>query len=69
MRKNRGVILAGRFVTVKFISEDLDVPEDTVREWIRKKLLPAYKVSREYRIKREDYEKFLQERRTTDDKG
>lgn len=53
-----------RFVTVKFISEDLDVPEDTVREWIRQKKLPAYRVGREYRIKREDYEKFLRESRT-----
>ena len=56
--------MPGRFVTVKFISEDLDVPEDTVREWIRQKKLPAYRVGREYRIKKEDYEKFLQESRT-----
>ena len=56
--------MPGRFVTVKFISEDLDVPEDTVREWIRQKKLPAYRVGREYRIKKEDYEKFLEESRT-----
>jgi excisionase family DNA binding protein len=56
-----------RFVTVKFISEDLDVPEDTVREWIRQKKLPAYRVGREYRIKREEYEKFLRESRTFPD--
>ena len=56
--------MAGRFVTVKFIAEDLDIPEDTIREWIRQKKLPAYKVGREWRIKKEDYEKFLEERRT-----
>ena len=49
---------------IKFISQDLDVPEDTVREWIRQKKLPAYRVGREYRIKKEDYEKFLRESRT-----
>ena len=51
-------------MTVKFIAEDLDIPEDTIREWIRQKKLPAYKVGREWRIKKEDYEKFLEERRT-----
>ena len=59
--------MPGRFVTVKFISEDLDVPEDTVREWIRQKKLPAYRVGKEYRIKIVDYERFLQQRRTVDD--
>ena len=59
--------MPGRFVTVKFISEDLGVPEDTVREWIRQKKLPAYRVGREYRIKKEDYEKFLEESRTIPD--
>jgi len=56
-----------RFVTVEFISKDLDVKETTVREWIRQKKLPAYRVGKTYRIKLEDYEKFLATRRTTDD--
>jgi excisionase family DNA binding protein len=56
-----------RFLKASDIAKDLDVAEDTVREWIRTKQLPAYKMGREYRIKREDYEAFLAQRRTTND--
>lgn len=56
-----------RFLKASDIAKDLDVAEDTVREWIRTKQLPAYKMGREYRVKREDYEAFLAQRRTTND--
>jgi len=56
-----------RFTTVEKIARDLDISEDAVRAWIREKKLPAYRMGKEYRIKIEDYERFLQERRTTDD--
>jgi excisionase family DNA binding protein len=55
-----------RFLTVPQIAKDLSISEDLVRIWIRKKELPAYRVGKEYRIKREDYEEFLKKRRTTD---
>jgi excisionase family DNA binding protein len=55
-----------RFLTVPQIAKDLSISEDLVRIWIRKKQLPAYRVGKEYRIKREDYEEFLKQRRTTD---
>ncbi len=55
-----------RFLTVPQIAKDLHISEDLVRIWIRNKQLPAYRVGKEYRIKREDYEEFLKKRRTTD---
>jgi excisionase family DNA binding protein len=58
--------LEARFLKVEDIARDLDVKEDTVREWLRKKLLVGYKFGKEYRIKREDYEAFLAQRRTVE---
>ncbi len=60
-------ILDPRFMTVEDIARDLSIAEDTVRSWIREKKLPAYRVGREYRIMIADYERFLQQRRTTND--
>jgi len=58
--------LEARFMTVGDIARDLGVAEDTVRSWIRERKLPAYRVGKEYRIKIVDYERFLEQRRTTD---
>lgn len=55
------------FLTVEEIAQKLRVKVYTVREWIRRKELPAYKVGRDWRIAKEDYEKFLTERKTTRD--
>ncbi len=55
------------FLTVGEIAEKLRVKVYTVREWIRKKELPAYKVGRDYRIAKEDYERFLRKRKTTNE--
>jgi excisionase family DNA binding protein len=54
------------YYTVEEIALKLRVKVYTVREWIRKKELPAYKVGRDYRVKKEDYEEFLKKRKTTD---
>ena len=48
------------------IAQMLGLKVDTIREYIRKKELPAYRFGRDYRIKKEDYEEFLKKRRTTD---
>ena len=53
-----------RYITVDAIARDLDISPDLVRLWIRQKKLPAVKIGKEYRIKREDYEQFLEKRRT-----
>ena len=55
------------FLTVEQVAKSLLVSEETVRDWIKKKHLAAYKVGRDYRINRTDYDKFLRERRTKKD--
>jgi excisionase family DNA binding protein len=59
--------LGTQWLTVEDIANDLSVKIDTVRSWIREKKLTAYRVGRDYRIKRVDYEKFLEERKTRND--
>ncbi len=67
-QKKVEVMQEPRFLSVKDIAKELGVSEDLVITWIRDKILPAYKVTKkEYRIMREDYEKFLAERRTRKD--
>jgi excisionase family DNA binding protein len=56
--------MADNWLTVKEIAEELKVEISTVQGWIREKKLIAYKVGRDYRIKREDFDRFLKERRT-----
>ena len=46
-------------LTVEEIAEDLRVSEGTVRRWIRQGKLPAFGLG-QYRIRRADYEKFLE---------
>ena len=43
-------------LTIKQIAKELTVSEVSVRNWINKGLLKAYKLDREYRVKKEDYE-------------
>ena len=52
------------FLTVEEIANRLRVHEDTVLRWIRTKRLKAYKIGRDYRIEKVDYEEFLRERYT-----
>lgn len=52
------------WLTVEDISNELSVHPDTVRGWIRDRKLRATKLGREYRIKREDLSKFIEERTT-----
>jgi excisionase family DNA binding protein len=55
------------FLSAKEIADLLGLKVDTVQGWIRRKELPAIKLGNTYRVKREDFEKFLQERRTKKD--
>lgn len=52
------------WLTVESIAKEVDVSEETVRNWIRKKLLKAYRLGRDYKIKREDFDRFLEEQAT-----
>jgi putative molybdopterin biosynthesis protein len=51
------------FLTVEEIAKRLKVKPFTVRDWVRKGELPAYKVGRSLRVKKEDFEQFLKDRR------
>ncbi len=56
--------MSKQYFTVEDIAEQLGVSVDTVRNWIKQGKLEAYKVGRDYRISREQFEKFMEERRT-----
>jgi excisionase family DNA binding protein len=58
-----------QWLTPEDISQELGVPVETVRSWIRRKErpLPAYRPGKNYLVKREDLEKFLEESRTIPD--
>jgi excisionase family DNA binding protein len=59
-----GGFMSTEWLSVDDISKELGVTVDTIRAWIRKKKLRAYKVGRDYRIRRVDYNKFLEEQAT-----
>lgn len=59
--------MASEWLSVEDIANELKVTIDTVRAWIRKKQLPAYRVGRDYRIRQADYRKFLEDRFTLAD--
>jgi excisionase family DNA binding protein len=52
------------WLTIEEIAEELRVSEETVRRWIRKKQLKALSIGRGYRIRRRDYEDFVNRRLT-----
>ena len=52
------------YFTVEQIAKDLSLSEDTVLHWIRRRELKAYKLGKTYRVKREDYQEFLDQRYT-----
>jgi excisionase family DNA binding protein len=61
------MLLSKDWLTAEEIAEDLRVHVSTVREWIRKKKLKAAKFGRDYRIKRQDYEEFIEKHYNVDD--
>lgn len=56
------------WLTVEEIAEELRVHVTTVREWIRQKKLKAAKFGRDYRIKRTDYNEFIDKHYRADDR-
>ncbi len=55
------------WLTVEKVSEELGLPEETIRNWIRSRRLTAYRPGKQYLIKREDLNRFLEESKTGDD--
>ena len=54
------------WLTADEVADDLRVHVSTVREWIRQKKLKAAKFGRDYRIKRVDYEEFIEKHYNVD---
>ncbi len=55
------------WLSVEDIASELDMSVTTVRGWIREKKLKAAKLGRDYRIRRADYEAFIEKSFTTPD--
>lgn len=55
------------YLTAEEVAELLSVSVDTVRNWCtrKKNKLPAFKIGREWRIEKTDLDKFIQERKNT----
>ena len=51
------------FLSTRQIAKMLGLKTITIRRWIEKGLLQAYKLGKEHRIKKADLDKFLEERR------
>jgi excisionase family DNA binding protein len=54
------------YFTPEEIAEKLRVDQDTVLRWLKRHELAGYKVGRQWRVSKEDYEKFLAERYNID---
>jgi excisionase family DNA binding protein len=51
-----------KWLDVPTIAKELGFSEGAVRKWIREKKLKAARFGRDYRVLREDYDKFIAER-------
>ena len=54
--------MSTEWLTVEEIAQELKMHVDTVRGWIRDRKLKATRFGRDYRIKRKDFDKFVEER-------
>ncbi len=52
------------WLSVEDVARLLGKTPDTIRAYIRQKKLTAYRFGRDYQIKPEDYENFVESRRT-----
>lgn len=52
------------FYSTKQIAKIVGLKTITIRRWIDKGQLPAYKLGKELRVSKEDFEKFLKQRKT-----
>ena len=51
------------FYSTRQIAKILGIKTITVRRWIIKGLLPAFLLGKEYRIRKADFDKFMNERK------
>jgi putative molybdopterin biosynthesis protein len=52
-----------KFYSTRQIAKMLNLKTITIRRWIDKGLLPAYKLGKELRVNKNDFDKFLKERK------
>jgi excisionase family DNA binding protein len=52
------------FLTPEDIGKMLGLSDETIRQYIKNGQLKAYRFNKVYRVKREDFEKWLEQRRT-----
>ncbi len=53
-----------KYLHVKDLVEETGMSEETIRSYIRRKLLPAIKLGRDYLIDPKEWEEFKNKRRT-----
>jgi len=53
------------YLKVEEVAARLKLKEKTIRDWILRGELPAYKLGKEWRIRRADFDQAMQARRTT----
>jgi excisionase family DNA binding protein len=65
MAKNGlGEAMNKKYLRVQDLVDETGLGEETIRSYIRKRLLPAIKMGRDYLIDPADWERFKEERRT-----
>ncbi|MEI6144326.1 MAG: helix-turn-helix domain-containing protein [Candidatus Berkelbacteria bacterium] len=52
-----------KFITVEEVANILNVTKMTIYRYIKKGTISAYKVGRDYRIKKEDFDDFIKKAR------
>ena len=56
-----------KYLRIRDLVEETGMSEDTIRSYIRRRLLPAIKMGRDYLIDPRDWEEFKRRRRTIDE--
>lgn len=51
------------YYSTRQIAKMLGIKTITVRRWIAKGVLPAFMLDKEYRVKKSEFDKFLEERK------
>lgn len=54
----------GEYLTPQKISKKLDVSPSTVRRWVERRILPAFKIDKVYRIPCKAFKDFVREHMT-----
>lgn len=63
----RGEPVVKQLLSVAEVADELQVSIDTVRNWINQKKLKAAKLGRDWRIRREDLDRFIEQRQNVRD--